>query len=214
VPLLYYAIKVVMVVAGGVLGWLVGGAIARVLVRLAFQRRAPGTAVTAGKIGSAVLFGFLAYLIPIGGGGGTGLFGGTGNDKAGANKDSSGKAGDKVSRDSTSKNEADSVLAVYMLGGDAIVGKRFYQVSSDGQKKALTRDDLRKIIAKDPARYTRLDIHWDSYSVAPPDDQVFIAPEDRSDPYRQLEDLAQEFKLKTRLIKDPRPGGNKVPDNK
>jgi hypothetical protein len=193
----FFAVKVLMAATGALLGWLVGGPVARLLVRLAFQRPASKTMLGLSRVGCAVLFGFLAFLIPLGTGFGSGGSGSGGKDRGGDRPMTADKGNAAQDKPGRAKEEVNSVLAVYVLGGEAVVGGRFYRVKLEGQNKTLTREDLRKIIEEDragPHRYTRLDIHWDDDSVLPTSEVV-----------TRLEDLGRQSKLRVRVIQDIPP---------
>jgi hypothetical protein len=205
----YYAVKVVMVVAGVLVGWFAGGAVIRVLVRLAFQRETPRFVQILSKLAFAVLVGYLAYLIPIGGGGPGGFFGGKGKDsgdKPGtSNGDKPSTSQDKPGRNVRDQSSRDEILSVRVLGGEAVKPPNFYQATIAGQDKTLTRDDLRKIIEQDQAgakRYKRLEIHLDEHSVLTNNPVV-----------THLEDLGRKHKLAVRVIRDiPPDEGEAVKD--
>jgi hypothetical protein len=68
--LIFFAVRIVLGIVAGVVAWLAGGPLVRLLWRLAFQRPAPRTSVTVGRLTLGVLLGVLTFLyFPIGGGG-------------------------------------------------------------------------------------------------------------------------------------------------
>jgi hypothetical protein len=170
--ILFFALKFVVVAGGALVGWFVAPMIVRLLVRLAFQRETPRTVQTLSRFGGALLGGFLAYLIPLGGlgsgdgfGGGGGAFPGSGQKDRG--KDT-GIKDKKPRKNRPGTRAAPGTLAVYMLGGDEVEDDRYYQVTVKGKKRKLTAAQVRRLIVqgrKGPRRLRRLEIHFDDDSV-------------------------------------------------
>jgi|SRR5262245_52977794 len=168
-----------LAVAGGVLvGWFVGAPVVRLLVRLAFHREAPRTAQFVGRVGTALLAGYLVYLLPFGFGGSGGFpWGGGGKDKGngkdrggaahkdGREKKTTDKREEKRQRDGKKEPPPPDVLNIRVLGGPAVTGDRFYQITIDDKAKALTEEELRKYLDKVKKRITRVNIFLDNESV-------------------------------------------------
>jgi hypothetical protein len=200
--ILFFVVKFVVVAGGVVVGWLVAPLVVRLLVRLAFHRDAPRTVQTLSRIGGAILGGFLAYLIPIGGGGSGWGWGGGEGDGPGSGKKDSGQVGVKDNAAKPPKDKSATrvppaeTLAVTMLGGKAVKDDRYYQVTVKGKKRKLTEKEIRRVIVqgrrrKGPLRLRQLEIHFDDNSV----DETNLA-------VTALEEMAEENGLKVRRIID------------
>ncbi len=195
-----------LAVAGGVLvGWFVGAPVVRLLVRLAFHREAPRTAQLVGRIGSALLAGYLVYLLPLGFGGSGGFgIGGNGKDK-GKGSDHGEKAGkdkrDKKKTDKRVKKEEPDkkrkeppppdVLNIRVLGGQAVKDERFFQIKIGDEMKALTEEEVRNYLGQVKKQINRVNILLDNESV---DDTTLVVTD--------LVDLCKEYISSVRVVKE------------
>jgi hypothetical protein len=168
------AVKFLAVAAGVVVGWFVGAAIVRLLVRLAFHRDTPRTAQTLGRVGGAFLVGWLVYLIPLGlggsggfGWGGDGSGNGKGRDKGGLGHENTSDDQKESKADSKKDQEpqsASDLLVIHVLGGAAVKGDRFYEVKTDGKPVAMTEKGIQNYMVKHKKQISTVEILLDNES--------------------------------------------------
>jgi hypothetical protein len=200
----YEVIKIVVVAAAALVGWMAGPSFARVLVRLAFHRQTPPSVQTVARLGGAVLAGFLAYyLIKIGPGwgGGTGDGDGDGNGRK--------KRADRevVKKDSNTKRDRDihgpqprepEIVTIRVLGGnDVKQADHYYQMELDGRPEQLTDKGVERALKeflKNGRKIKRIDILLDKEKSVLPTNPVVT----------DLEKLCQKFapnKVRTSIEK-------------
>jgi hypothetical protein len=199
----YQVLRIVAAALGAVGGYIVAGPVVGTLVKLAFQRKLPDTAVLVVRIAAAVLVGALIYFyLPLGpgaGGGGSGTGGGTGDGtgsgvpgnrdtgKPGKDKGFTTTGKDVKPPDKDKKEEIrDDVLAIEIIGGNRYKGdERWYYLSS--QVKTLDFDELDTFLGKNKGT-------WKTIYIILTDD----SPGPRIDmdgPYERLLDLIRKHKL-------------------
>src|SRR5262245_66668625 len=106
---LFTALRVLAVLGGFVVGWLIGGAVVRVVARLAFNRVPPGWVVMTGRFLVGIVLGLVVYLY-FGLGPGPGGRPGSGKDGGEVKDKGRPPAGDK-------DQPGREPLVIHVLGG-------------------------------------------------------------------------------------------------
>jgi hypothetical protein len=173
---IFFIVRVFLGIVAGLLGWLVGGPLVRLLHRLAFRRPAGGLPVFVGRLAIAVLVGFLVFwYFPIGGGGrgwgwgpGSGGGPGAGPGKGGTELDSgTGKGkGQYTAPENTARKPGKETLVIELIASKQYEpgSDRYYLVG--GKLPALKLQEIGEILKTGEGRWGQVEIRIYANSVA------------------------------------------------
>lgn len=172
-------IKLLAVIGGAVLGGLLLGVVAQLLIKLTTRKPAPRFAKNLVRVLGGVAVGLLVYAFVFGTGGGGlgglgwGLGGGTGSTGHGS-ASHSGPEGTHQGRPQSApatQPERAQVLTIEMLGGARVKDNRFYLI--EGEKEPANLDEVHKTLkqrlqAQPPLKAIDIIIRPDSVSERDP----------------------------------------------
>lgn len=187
----YFAVRILLTILAGLIGWFVFGPTSAMLHRLAFQKPISGQSKFVARLGGALVLAALAFfLIPLGGGRGPGPGGpgtggyGTGGDQPGGGGQGSGPGGGNGDANGTGTGKSKAVLIV------EIVAIKNYEKDSgkyyliDSKEPALTLAEVESILKQNKGKWGQLNIIVYANSF-PLSGSVF----------QELEELAKRYSL-------------------
>ncbi len=195
------ALRVLLSIAGGVLGWYVSRPLARVICRAAFHCPISPKALTLSRVGGAILFGVLVFfLFPLGfggGGGGTGDGKGAGiGPKNTGEGDKDGKL-NKDGKDGQGKGETKGTLRIEMVLTDNYKkDNRWYLI--EAKEPARTLGEVEDYLKRNKAHLEKLEIIIYGNSVDP-GNPVAMPFQPARPPHRAVAELMELAETKYKL---------------